>query len=97
MAEVQKVPPPLTRSVLYPAMTRAGIARLHDDTGSNRTFHSLRHTYAKIAVEGGAPLAWISKQLGHSNMQITADVYARHLEKAARQAEVAKLEGAFNF
>jgi integrase len=87
----------LTRGVLYPAMKRAGIERMQEETRSLRTFHSLRHTYARLAIENGAPLAWISKQLGHSSMAVTMDVYARHLGAPARQAEVEKLEGAFNF
>jgi integrase len=35
---------------LYPAMKRAGIERV-GPTGEKRTFHSFRHTYAKLARE----------------------------------------------
>ncbi|MDQ2984251.1 MAG: site-specific integrase [Actinomycetota bacterium] len=43
----------LLRRYLYPAMARAGIARV-GPTGEQRVFHSLRHTYAKRALESGA-------------------------------------------
>lgn len=73
---------------LYPAMKRAGIERV-GPTGEKRTFHSLRHTYAKRALESGAELTWLSRHLGHSSTHVTDTVYG-HFERAER-AKQAKL------
>lgn len=75
------------------AMERAGIARV-GPTGEQRTFHSIRHTYAKLALENGASITWLQRQLGHSSIKVTVDLYG-HFERAARKLEAAKLEGAF--
>ena len=40
------------------------------------TVHSLRHTYASLMLAKGAPLAWVSRQLGHANVTTTLDFYA---------------------
>lgn len=39
------------------------------------TPHSLRHTYATLMLSAGAPLTWVSRQLGHSSPQVTLDWY----------------------
>jgi integrase len=74
-------------------MKRAGIDRV-GPTGEKRTWHSFRHTYARVALEHGAPIFWLSRQLGHSSVQVTQDVYG-HWSRSARKAEAAKLQGAF--
>lgn len=57
----------------------------------NVTPHVLRHTAAVHMAEAGIPMAEISQFLGHSDVQITASVYARfspgHLRKAASALE----------
>jgi integrase len=83
----------LTKTTLYPAMESAGVPRI-GPTGEERTFHSFRHTFAKIALENGRPISWLSRHLGHSGVQVTDGVYG-HWERAARKAQVAELEGAF--
>jgi len=83
----------LLRRYLYPAMSRAGIPR-NGPTGEARVFHSLRHTYAKRALETGAQITWLSRHLGHSSLKVTTDVYV-HWERAERKAQAARLEGAF--
>jgi integrase len=81
------------RRVLYPAMKRAGIPR-EGPTGEPRTFHSLRHTYAKLAIENGRQLTWLQRHLGHSSLNVTVGIYG-HFEKAARKREAAAMEGVF--
>jgi integrase len=83
----------LLRRYLYPAMARAGIPRA-GPTGEPRVFHSLRHTYAKRALETGAQITWLSRHLGHSSLKVTSDIYG-HWERAERKAQAARLEGAF--
>lgn len=86
-------PTTLLKRELYPAMVRAGIPR-EGPTGEKRTWHSFRHTYARIALEHGRDLYLLSRQLGHSSTAITDTVYG-HWAKAARRRQVKLLEGAF--
>lgn len=79
--------------VLYAAMAEAGIERI-GPTGERRTFHSFRHTFARIALERGAPLFWVSRHLGHSSESVTDRSYG-HFAPESRRAEMARLEGAF--
>jgi integrase len=81
------------RRELYPAMRRAGIAR-EGPTGETRTFHSFRHTYARVALEHGADLTWLQRQLGHSSLAVTVGVYG-HWARDARKRHAERLEGAF--
>lgn len=48
--------------------------------------HDIRHTAAVHQIEAGAPMEMISQFLGHSNIAITAKVYARYRPEAMRQA-----------
>jgi integrase len=82
------------RAQLYGAMARAGISRL-GPTGRDRTFHSLRRTFAKKALDTGAQITWLSRHLGHSSVQVTTGVYG-HFERAERKRQVLLMEGAFN-
>ena len=83
----------LLRRYLYPAMKAAGISRV-GPTGERRVFHSLRHTYAKRALENGAQITWLSRHLGHSSLKVTSDIYG-HWERAERKAQAERLEGVF--
>ena len=85
--------PPTIVSQFYAAMSRAEVARA-GPTGKPRTFHSLRHSYAKTALENGAEITWLSRHLGHSSVTITDGVYG-HWERAERKRQAAKLAGAF--
>jgi len=74
-------------------MKAAGISRV-GPTGERRVFHSLRHTYAKRALENGAQITWLSRHLGHSSLKVTSDIYG-HWERAERKAQAERLEGVF--
>ena len=52
------------------------------------TLQGLRHTAGSIALAAGVPLIVVSRQLGHSNPQVTATVYA-HLLSDAQLDDVA--------
>ena len=86
-------PTTIIRRELYPAMARAGIARI-GPTGEKRTFHSFRHTFAKRALETGAQITWLSRHLGHSTLKVTTDVYG-HWERAERKRQAERLTGVF--
>lgn len=56
--------------VWYKALRAAGM----EDEGI--TIHSLRHTYASIAIASGADVKTLQHQLGHASATITLNVYA---------------------
>lgn len=59
--------------------------------------HGARHSYAELALASGVRLDVVSRQLGHSTIATTADIYvhdnAAAAEAAARIAEVLGGEG----
>ena len=83
----------ITRRILYKAMRAAGIPR-EGEHGRKRTFHSTRHSFARIALQNGARIDWVQRQLGHASITLTVDRYGRW-ERKAEKAEAEKLEGAF--
>ncbi len=48
--------------------------------------HDLRHTYSSLALQRGVPLLVVSRQLGHSTIAITADIYGHLVPDATREA-----------
>ena len=54
--------------------------------------HALRHSFASFLLAGGASLPAVSRLLGHSDVSITARVYAHVLPGAERDA-IDLLEG----
>jgi integrase len=81
------------RDLLYAAMKRAGIERT-GERGGKRDVHSFRHTFARIALEHGAELTWVQKQLGHSSITLTRDTYG-HWSRKAEKVAAERLAGAF--
>ncbi|HJQ41729.1 MAG TPA: tyrosine-type recombinase/integrase, partial [Jatrophihabitantaceae bacterium] len=55
------------------------------DIGHHR-FHATRHTAATMLLDEGVPLEVVSAILGHANLSITADVYAKVTQDAKRRA-----------
>ena len=51
-----------------------------------RSFHNIRHTYATKLFEARVPLLTISKMLGHSNINITANTYISIMPKEKNAA-----------
>lgn len=67
---------------LFPTLTRAAINHQHHDARAaakldGYQLRDARHSYAIRALLRGEPLWKVSKWLGHSNMAITAKVYAQ--------------------
>ena len=48
--------------------------------------HTLRHTYATTALLHGVPIHVVSRNLGHSSIAITADIYGHLTDEAAHSA-----------
>lgn len=71
---------------------RAGLV---DATGRPLvSFHGLRHTAASIMLSRGVPLIVVSRQLGHANPNITAQVYAHLLSDSQLDDAAAVFEEA---
>jgi integrase len=85
--------PTVALNRLKAAMKRAGVDRV-GPTGEARTFHSLRHCFAKLALENGRSITWLSRHLGHKTTSITTDTYG-HWEVKAAKAEAEAMAGVF--
>ena len=54
--------------------------------------HALRHAFATRALERGISLKVVSEMLGHSGIQITADIYS-HVSLEHMESEIQKMRG----
>jgi integrase len=50
------------------------------------SFHKLRHTAATLMVAAGVELHQVKEQLGHSQISLTANLYAHGLTEAQKKA-----------
>jgi integrase len=73
------------RPVNPPAVS-AAFRKAADARGFTVRFHDLRHTAATLLLGAGVPLKVVSETLGHSNIAITADVYAHVTPELRREA-----------
>ncbi|SCJ98920.1 Tyrosine recombinase XerC [uncultured Clostridium sp.] len=53
---------------------------------AHKKFHALRHTYATLQFENDRPLLTVSKLLGHSSIDVTANTYVHILKKEKEKA-----------
>jgi integrase len=83
----------ITKGVLYPALARARIPRI-GERGRKRDFHSFRHSFARIALENGAEITWVRKQLGHSSISLTVDLYGGW-SRSAEKSQATRLGSPF--
>lgn len=70
-----------------PALRRTGVR--------HRDAYNARHTYATINLMGGAPVAWVSKQLGHARLETTLRSYYRWIEGVDTAAAAATSNALF--
>src|SRR5262245_22447437 len=59
----------------------------------HRRFHDLRHTFASLLLTNGAPVAYVSEQMGHASIQLTVKLYG-HLQPGANRHWMNSLPGA---
>ena len=64
------------------------------DIKQGRTIHSLRHTFCTILARQGVEMLEASRLMGHSNIQVTAKVYA-HVNDEDKKNAVRKLSAYF--
>jgi integrase len=62
----------------FRCLQKAGLRRIR--------FHDLRHTFASLLIQDGQSLKYVSDQLGHTSIKMTADVYGHLVPGANRQA-----------
>ncbi len=62
------------RDAMVSALERAGLRHFR--------IHDLRHTFGSLLIQSGASLVYVQRQMGHSTIQITADIYG-HLVPGA--------------
>jgi len=55
------------RHVWSPLLDKAAVRAIR--------IHDARHTYASLMLRRGVPIAYVSRQLGHSSIQVTVDLY----------------------
>jgi len=55
-----------------------------------RRLHDTRHTFESLLLSNGEPLKYVSAQLGHASIRMTADVYG-HLEIGPNRAAMDRL------
>jgi len=54
--------------------------------------HQMRHTFASLLLQDGAPITYVSRQLGHKDPSITLRVYAHWLPDASTEKLVDGLD-----
>jgi integrase len=53
--------------------------------------YQTRHTYATMMLMMGANPMWVAKQMGHKNMKMLLEIYARWIDKADKSKEIEKV------
>jgi integrase len=78
----------LHRAAVAAGLERPGRARLR--------LHDLRHTYASLLIAQGMSVAFVSRQMGHSSISTTLDIYTHLFDQAEHGvALVERLEREF--
>jgi integrase len=67
-----------SKRIFHPLLERAGLRKLG--------LHTLRHTYASILINAGESIKYVSNQLGHASIQITADLYGHLFDETGKAA-----------
>ncbi len=78
-------PDVLRKDFLYPILDRLGIPRRKGASG----FHTFRHSAASIVSEQTGNLKLAQEFLGHSTIEMTAEIYTHTSAEAEREAAIA--------
>jgi integrase len=75
--------PSVTGTPLDASNVRKALNQLLDKAELHRRGpHQMRHTFASLLLQAGAPITYVSRQLGHKDSSITLRVYAHWLPDA---------------
>ncbi|WP_160690118.1 tyrosine-type recombinase/integrase [Clostridium sp. C2-6-12] len=80
--------------MLSDTLSRSFVKVLKDNGIKHLKFHALRHTYATRLFEKSVQLKTVQKLLGHSSIEITADIYT-HVMDSEKISAVQKLNDLF--
>jgi integrase len=70
--------------VWAPLLAKAGLRKIR--------FHDLRHTFATHSLAAGAPITYVSAQLGHAKPSMTLSTYAHWIPASDGRRHVRALE-----
>lgn len=85
----------VTGTALDESNVRKAFNRLLDAAGLDRRGpHQMRHTFASLLLQEGAPITYVSRQLGHRDASITLRVYAHWIPDVSRIKAVNLLDDA---
>jgi len=85
----------VTGTALDEANVRKAFNRILDAAELDRRGpHQMRHTFASLLLQDGAPITYVSRQLGHKDASITLRVYAHWLPDASNDKLVDALDDA---
>ncbi|MBC1911619.1 site-specific integrase [Listeria booriae] len=73
----------------YRAILKNYKARLNELNLEQIGIHGLRHTHAVMLLEAGASIKYVAERLGHSNVEMTLNVYV-HLTEKMKQDDMNK-------
>jgi integrase len=87
--------PSLERTALEERNVRHVFTRMLEKAELRQVrIHDLRHSYATHLLQAGAPITYVSQQLGHADASITLRVYAHYLPDSSAQRGVDRLDDA---
>lgn len=86
-------------NVILPNTICARLRRMEEQNNlPNVTLHGLRHTYASLLNFEGVDIARISRELGHSNLATTMNIYTHIFEEASVSSRgIAKVINSLDF
>jgi len=73
----------LRRGIFYKLLTKAKLPQIR--------LHDIRHTYASLLLQAGAPIHYVKEQLGHSSITMTVDLYG-HCQPSVNRAALNLLD-----
>jgi integrase len=71
------------RGVFYKLLIKAKLPKIR--------IHDIRHTYASLLLQAGAPIHYVKEQLGHSSITMTVDLYG-HCQPSVNRAALNLLD-----
>ncbi|MBU1672163.1 MAG: site-specific integrase [Actinobacteria bacterium] len=72
------LPQNMIRDTFEPTLKRAGLRKVR--------WHDLRHTFAALMLSSGENVMFVSRQLGHSSVKTTLDIYGHVLPEVSASA-----------